>query len=99
MARLIDANLLLEWVGRLEAYNMGRRSCLQKPKGLTPEGVRHMIDTMPKVDAVEVVRCMDCKHWRRDTFSCDFSPYGKIYEAPNWYEEDFCSYGERKTDG
>ena len=53
--RLIDADLLLQWVEKLEAYNMGRISSLKKPKGLTPEGVRHMIDTMPKVDAVEVV--------------------------------------------
>lgn len=57
--RLVDADLLLQWVEKLEAYNMGRTSCLKKPKGLTPECVRHMICTMPKVDAVEVVH----GHW------------------------------------
>ena len=54
MARLIDADLLLQWVEKLEAYNMGRISVFGKPKGLTPEGVRHMIDTMPTVTVVDV---------------------------------------------
>jgi hypothetical protein len=50
----------------------------------------------PTVDAVEVVRCKDCKRWHKDTFSCDFMKYGTHVYQPNWYEEDFCSYGERK---
>lgn len=38
----------------------------------------------------------DCKRWHKDTFSCDFMKYGTHVYQPNWYEEDFCSYGERK---
>ena len=48
------------------------------------------------VDAVKVVRCKDCKRWHRDTVSCDFMRYAQSAYNPNWYEEDFCSYGERK---
>ena len=50
-----------------------------------------------KRDAVPVVRCKDCKRWHKDTFSCDFMKYGTHVYQPNWYEEDFCSYGERKA--
>ena len=55
------------------------------------------IDTIQRVDAVEVVRCRDCVHY-------DFGICLKIYSdgAVNqcaWQarnEDDFCSYGERK---
>lgn len=56
------------------------------------------IENAKTVDAVEVVRCKNCRHYHADTLSCDFTPYGKYYERPNWYEDDFCSYGERKTE-
>ncbi|MEE0178303.1 MAG: hypothetical protein U0I25_00920 [Oscillospiraceae bacterium] len=47
----------------------------------------------PTVDAVPVVRCKDCKHYKPDEYECgcDFAgglPYVKA--------DDFCSYGERR---
>lgn len=54
------------------------------------------IDSQPTVDAVEVVRCRECKH--RGTDDCIFH----IKEEPADEElllkldNDFCSYGERK---
>jgi hypothetical protein len=57
------------------------------------------IEAAPAVDAVEVVRCKDCKH---------FCPYegeehkGDCDELVGLescvYEDDFCSYGERRAD-
>ena len=55
------------------------------------------LNTLPTVDAVEVVRCRDCIHY-------DFGVCLKIYSdgAVSQYawqernEDDFCSYGERK---
>lgn len=49
------------------------------------------IKALPSADAVEVVRCKDCKH--RDLFSCPL--------ADNDFQkdEDFCSWGERREDG
>ena len=46
------------------------------------------IDNAPTVDAVEVVRCKDCKH--EFGGSCILCGFQK--RKP----EDFCSYGERK---
>lgn len=48
---------------------------------------------MQTVDAVEVVRCKDCKHYRPEEYECgcDFAgglPYVKA--------DDYCSYGEGK---
>ena len=68
----------------------------------TAEDVIMMIKTAPTVDAVHVVRCRECKHWKPsgskagNSFSdmeyiggCEFTKYCRR-------ESDFCSYGERK---
>lgn len=52
-----------------------------------------VIGKSPTVDAVEVVRCRDYKHYKPDEYECgcDFAgglPYVKA--------DDFCSYGERR---
>lgn len=43
------------------------------------------IDNAPTVDAVEVVRCRDCRKFK--TYGCRMVASGY---------DDFCSYGERK---
>lgn len=57
------------------------------------EEMRKWIDEQPTVDAVEVVRCKDCKYGDRAGMSfyvrCKF-----IHKAMN--TTDFCSYGERR---
>lgn len=53
--------------------------------------IYHMVNSLEPVDAVEVVRCRDCKHLYEDD-GCPLR-YFKTH-----VEEDFCSYGERKTD-
>ena len=53
------------------------------------------IDDAPTVDAVEVVRCRDCKYWQDNNggYPHDECRWGKG-ETPD--ADDFCSYGERK---
>lgn len=57
------------------------------------------IKAAPAVDAVEVVRCKDCKH------SYEGSPHGLMCECPVGGQntsllggDDFCSNGERRAD-
>lgn len=58
------------------------------------------IAKMPTVDAVEVVRCKDCKKWNKQTGACaEFTSHrlptgGRI--AFMTREVDFCSHGERR---
>ena len=52
-----------------------------------------------KADAMaEVVRCKDCKHYKKDTMWCKVNSNPRSETYPNWYADDFCSYGERRTD-
>ena len=54
----------------------------------------HDIEAAPTVDAVEVVRCRECKHCDPENYHCDH-PMGTA--APlRRKPDDFCSYGERK---
>lgn len=48
----------------------------------------------PTVDAVEVVRCRECKHCDPETYHCDhhMGTVAPLRRKP----DDFCSYGERK---
>ena len=59
--------------------------------------VNRALDDSPTVDAVPVVRCRECKHWKfaqhiNDNLCHRFDGDPWIPTEPN----DFCSYGERK---
>lgn len=50
--------------------------------------LKDIVEQMPSADAVEVVRCMDCK-WRDKAFCNALNIHGIVYD-------DFCSFGIRK---
>ena len=76
--RLIDADAFIEKMKRTSRYF----------------DVVFDVEEMPTVDAVEVVRCLECKHCDPENYHCDH-PMGTA--APlRRKPDDFCSYGERK---
>ena len=88
--RIIDADSLLESISTMSDLKMnGVTIALAVAKCVT-------------IDAVPVVRCRECEHWKPsgskagNSFSdmeyiggCEFTNYCRR-------ESDFCSYGERK---
>ena len=50
------------------------------------EDMNHMLDKMPTIDAVPVVRCKDCKHRYSDSW-CEY-----VDDDDNFY----CAMGQRK---
>ena len=78
--RLIDADAFLEKMKRTSRYF----------------DVKFDIEEMPTIDAVEVVRCRECKH--RGTDDCIFHIKGEPADEELLLklDNDFCSYGERK---
>lgn len=81
--RLIDANALEKKILKRGAYK------------ICTDDVVAMIADAPTVDAVQVVRCAECKHHE------DEEP-GIMYcrhIVGSWVTEDFyCAYGERRSD-
>ena len=86
--RLIDANALIERFDEL-AYKY-------KPEGdlFFIDGIVDEIMDAPEVDAVEVVRCKDCKHCSQNT--PDGLHWCDEHEVGSLMDDDFCSYGERR---
>ena len=70
-------------------------------------GARKLIAEAPAVDAVEVVRCKDCKHCAIDKYvkrpfcilNGEVRPNGHIWFGVGVTEEHYCSYGERREKG
>ena len=93
--RLIDANA---WI---EDHCDG---CKYKTNGICNPfndpvcGAVELMHDAPTVDAVEVVRCKDCKHCiRLSHIHPDEVRCGKLW-TDYITSNDFCSYGERRTD-
>lgn len=59
------------------------------------------IEDAPIVDAVEVVRCKDCKYNLNSSEKCGLVDTRlHFYETDKvWTEDSYCSWGERREDG
>ena len=59
------------------------------------------VDNAPSVDAVEVVRCKDCKFYLNSNEKCGLVDTRlRFYETDNvWTRDCYCSWGERREDG
>lgn len=58
-----------------------------------------LINTAPTISAVPVVRCKNCKHFNLQTHECENESLSTDHEGGasyslNFYDDDFCSYGE-----
>ena len=89
--RLIDASILIRDLTAMKsAYD-----------AIALDGIINALKEEPTVDAVEVVRCKDCK----STYINSFSAASGVAVCKKWSNEaetaivqqdDFCSYGERR---
>jgi hypothetical protein len=72
---------------------------LMKAPKLTRSIIRRVLRQVPEVDAVEVVRCKDCKrryyNEDREVYCCEAWADGYDTEVR---DDCFCSYGERRSD-
>ena len=87
--RLIDAHALLmsevKRCGSIPTIGTGY---------MNETGFKQILDQAPTVDAVEVVRCKDCKYCDPENHHCDHYT-ATILPLPR-KPDGFCSYGERK---
>ena len=99
--RLIDADALEDACRKtlmVDVFSNWRNMYNEEKNIATKIGgaFKRIHDNAPTVDAVEVVRCKDCKHYvaPQGTYVCD------CFEGLNFAtDNDFCSYGERKDNG
>ena len=65
----------------------------------TRQDIEEWLNNAPTIDAVPVVRCYECKHWKKDVEGCtEFvgrCDYANYMIGANGY----CLYGEREENG
>ena len=85
MSRYIDADALKRRVGELIVPEWARTL------------IRTWLESAPTVDAVPVVRCKDCKHYK-DGFCYNPNTYDDEKTCGNTTKDWFCADGERRTE-
>lgn len=96
----------MEYIHNHDYELVSRMECVDK--GMFTYGIEHGINIQQTVDAVEVVRCKECQHSKLPAVLTQ--KYGEpgTLTCHNWHspcnkrnvnQDDFCSYGERRTDG
>ena len=107
MARLIDADALMDVIRQHEYRLATKQGAIDY--GMFTLGIQQAVDEQPTVDAVEVVRCKDCKHqckiWHADKrmkekgywiYSCKRNSDQFVTHTVNGYDDEYCCYPERK---
>lgn len=81
-------------LGDLDALKESWTIASPEPHSTSATEVVNSIEQAPTIDAVPVVRCLNCKYkgvlWRETI--CDH-PNGMLHKVK---PDDFCSYGQRK---
>ena len=95
--RLIDANALAKAIDN----HVNQRWFGRQVSESSVNWARYFINNAPTVDAVEVVRCKDCRHceiWAKwnggKYFACMRIP-SEVHDVDPFH---YCSYGERRCD-
>ena len=97
----IDADALLENLKKQYGEDLGWQCTVNM------SDVGMMIEDAPTADVVEVVRCRDCEHkqelskWEKRTYVEGCVACERISPGSNrtiMCPDDFCSYGERRTE-
>ena len=89
--RLIDADLPMEQMEKLLDHHLMMGNFYAD--GAVSDCIE-FLKTAPTVDAVEVVRCKECKYSTPDIMSEDYRAcWERNTVMPN---DGFCSYGKRK---
>lgn len=107
--RLIDANELIEHMFLGTEYDSTVDDGMEKTEAMCKafkcgwnDALASVMDYAPTVDAVEVVRCKDCRYYHVYWESNGHTEKG--YGACDWIndnsvrEDHFCACGERKDD-
>lgn len=91
--RLIDGLALLKLFSVSPSGDRYRlRDCDNFPVDIHLEEVQKQIKNAPTIDAVEVVRCKDCKFYHKQKCAMDDWHFSETKE------NDFCSFGQKKEE-
>lgn len=95
MRRLIDIDKLCNDL--MERWSIADKKKEDLIRAVMADVVTPIVVSQPTVDAVEVVRCKDCKYAevadkedRQDGYTCQF------HRGSIWFSGSYCSWAERR---
>lgn len=99
--RPIDADAVLHEIGELKKSPWYNDDSYPGSHAVRKEAVEIVEDLCikdaPTVDAVEVVRCRECKWWWKEWETCTNNNLVDGHNCATTFKADsFCSYGERR---
>lgn len=105
--RLIDADALMDDINELKkspwynnAFRIDFLSDINGSRVVRSEAIdivqRLCIDDAPTIDAVEVVRCEDCKYKQQCRKAVEYITHEPTSVTIEYKSVDFCSYGKRE---
>ena len=64
--------------------------------------IKSILFGIETADVAPVIRCRECKHFNLETHECENEALSTDHEGGasyslNFYDDDFCSYGERRN--
>lgn len=92
---------MADLIDRRAAIRLLRGECVGKYPSTFVMGLfaaADEINKLPTVDAVEVVRCKDCKHWLKDFVGCTEHIGRCEWAGYAVGANGYCVYGEKKAD-
>ena len=104
----MDYDKLIERLRECGTYGFKQEEC--RDAALAIETLRTDLarvtaerDAAKSADVAPVVHCRECKHFNLVTHECENECLSTDHEGGasyslNFYDDDFCSYGERKED-
>lgn len=93
--RLISLNAAIDAFKKALTVGESKGNYVTICSAIGYEGAKHILESLPTVDAVKVVRCKDCKHNPKlEWFGC---PMASLSEKQR-PETAWCWKGERKDD-
>ena len=91
--RLIDADALMDVIRQHEYRLATKQGSIDY--GMFTLGIQQAVDEQQTIDAVPVVRCLECKQGEID--DPDFPDQYYCHAGCGWNKGDFyCAYGEQK---
>lgn len=99
MSRYIDADALIEYLKKMWGKWDEDDWYEAQSKDAMKDDIE-IVNKQPTVDAVQVVRCMDCKRWGC-AIPIEMKEDGYGYcgaLCTNTHENEYCAWGERKDE-
>ena len=95
--RLIDVTELLDNLNSLNSTDYGSMGDYKAHRAAKEvlNDVYRVVTAAPTIDAVEVVRCRECKYWKK---YADHSPFIGTCKIAGYFvgEKGYCVYGARR---